>query len=137
MNDSTNNSQSKPTDRSPFNSIGGEAGVRKLVDRFYDLMDENNDAKTIRNMHPDSLDGSRQKLYEFLCGFLGGPPIYIEKHGHPRLRMRHAAFAIDESARDNWIACMNQALDEQVEDKIMLMQLKSSFYRTAHHLINV
>ena len=51
--------------------------------------------------------------------------------------MRHAGFAIDESARDNWIACMNQALDEQVEDKIMLMQLKSSFYRTAHHLINV
>lgn len=125
------------TERSPFNSIGGQAGVRKLVDRFYDLMDEKTEATTIRDMHPQSLDGSRQKLYEFLCGFMGGPALYIEKHGHPRLRMRHAGFAIDESARDNWIACMNQALDEQVEDKIMLMQLKSSFYRTAHHLINV
>ena len=124
-------------ERSPFNSIGGQAGVRKLVDRFYDLMDEKADAATIRDMHPQSLDGSRQKLYEFLCGFLGGPALYIEKHGHPRLRMRHAGFAIDESARDNWIACMNQALEEQVSDKIMLMQLKSSFYRTADHLINV
>jgi len=124
------------TDRSPFSSIGGEAGVRKLVDRFYDLMDSETEAETIRAMHPASLDGSRQKLYEFLCGFLGGPPLYIEKHGHPRLRMRHAGFAIDESARDNWLACMSQALEEQVEDKIMLMQLKSSFYRTADHLIN-
>lgn len=123
--------------RSPYNTLGGEAAVRRLVDRFYDLMDEQADAKTIRDMHPQSLDGSRQKLFEFLSGFLGGPPIYIEKHGHPRLRMRHASFAIDEAARDNWIACMNQALEEQVDDKIMLMQLKSSFYRTAHHLINV
>ena len=125
------------SERSPFNSIGGLAGVRKLVDRFYDLMDEKTAAAIIRDMHPQSLDGSRQKLYEFLCGFLGGPALYIEKHGHPRLRMRHAGFAIDESARDNWIACMNQALEEQVSDKIMLMQLKSSFYRTADHLINV
>lgn len=125
------------SDHSPFKSLGEEAGVRKLVDRFYDLMDENTNAATIRDMHPDSLDGSRQKLYEFLCGFFGGPSLYIEKHGHPRLRMRHAGFAIDESARDNWIACMNQALEEQVEDKIMLMQLKSSFFRTADHLINV
>ena len=125
------------SERSPFNSIGGLAGVRRLVDRFYDLMDEKTEAVTIRDMHPQSLEGSRQKLYEFLCGFLGGPALYIEKHGHPRLRMRHAGFAIDESARDNWIACMNQALEEQVSDKIMLMQLKSSFYRTADHLINV
>ncbi len=125
------------SERSPFNSIGGLAGVRKLVDRFYDLMDEKTAAAIIRDMHPQSLEGSRQKLYEFLCGFLGGPALYIEKHGHPRLRMRHAGFAIDESARDNWIACMNQALEEQVSDKIMLMQLKSSFYRTADHLINV
>ena len=124
------------SERSPFNSIGGLAGVRKLVDRFYDLMDEKTAAAIIRDMHPQSLEGSRQKLYEFLCGFLGGPALYIEKHGHPRLRMRHAGFAIDESARDNWIVCMNQALEEQVSDKIMLMQLKSSFYRTADHLIN-
>ena len=121
---------------SPYESLGGEAGVRKLVDRFYDLMDSRSEAETIRDMHPQSLEGSRQKLFEFLCGFLGGPPLYMERHGHPRLRMRHAVFDIDEAARDNWLACMHQAMDELVEDRIMLMQLKSSFYKTAHHLIN-
>jgi len=121
---------------SPFNALGGETGVRKLVDRFYDLMDSQPNAQTIRDMHPENLEGSRQKLFEFLCGFLGGPSLYMQKHGHPRLRMRHGSFAIDEAARDNWLACMHQALDEQVEDQIMLMQLKSSFYKTAHHLIN-
>lgn len=124
------------TQHSPFESLGGEAGVRKLVDRFYDLMDSRPQAGTIRKMHPESLDGSRQKLFEFLCGFLGGPPLYMEKHGHPRLRMRHGSFSIDAAARDSWLECMHQALDEQVDDKIMLMQLKSSFYKTAHHLIN-
>lgn len=124
------------TKHSPYQSIGGEAGVRKLVDRFYDLMESSPEAETIRKMHPHSLDDSRQKLFEFLCGFLGGPPLYMERRGHPRLRMRHAAFQIDEAARDNWLACMQQALDDSVEDRIMLMQLKSSFYKTAHHLIN-
>lgn len=125
-----------PSDRSPYTSLGSESGVRQLVDRFYDLMDSTAEAATIREMHPVCLDESRQKLFEFLSGFLGGPSLYMERHGHPRLRMRHAAFSIDESARDNWLACMNQALEEQVDDKIMLMQLKSSFYKTAHHLIN-
>jgi len=127
----------KTPQHSPYEAIGGQAGVRQLVDRFYDLMDTESHAESIRRMHPYNLDDSRQKLFEFLCGFLGGPSLYMEKHGHPRLRMRHAPFAIDESARDSWVACMQQALDEQLEDKIMLMQLKSSFYRTANHLINV
>ena len=122
---------------SPYDKIGGEDGVRTLVDRFYDLMDTIPDAQVIRDMHPQSLRGSRDKLFEFLSGFLGGPPIYIEKHGHPRLRMRHHSFAIDEAARDNWVRCMHQALEEQVDDPILLMQLKASFTRTADHLINV
>ena len=121
---------------SPFEKLGGEAGVRKLVDRFYDLMDRTPEATTIREMHPASLDESRQKLFEFLCGFLGGPPVYIEKHGHPRLRMRHHPFAIDEAARDHWLLCMHQSLEEQVTDPILLMQLKASFTRTADHLTN-
>lgn len=124
------------TQHSPFDALGGEPGVRKLVDRFYDLMDSVDKAEHIRRMHPDDLTDSRQKLFEFLCGFLGGPSLYIQKHGHPRLRMRHAAFSIDEAARDSWLACMHQALEEQVEDKLMLMQLKNNFFRTAHHLIN-
>ena len=122
--------------RSPYQQLGGDAAVRKLVDRFYDLMDENADAETIRKMHPDDLTESRSKLYEFLSGFLGGPPLYHQNRGHPKLRMRHLPFQIDEPARDAWLACMNQSLSELTDDKLLLMQLKSSFYKTAHHMIN-
>jgi len=122
--------------RSPYNQLGGDAAVRKLVDRFYDLMDENDDAKTIRKMHPDDLTESRNKLYEFLSGFLGGPPLYHQNRGHPKLRMRHLPFQIDEQARDAWLECMYQSLTELTDDKLLLMQLKSSFYKTAHHMIN-
>ena len=122
--------------RSPYQQLGGDAAVRKLVDRFYDLMDENADAETIRKMHPDDLTESRSKLYEFLSGFLGGPPLYHQNRGHPKLRMRHLPFEIDEQARDAWLACMNQSLSELTDDKLLLMQLKSSFYKTAHHMIN-
>ena len=123
-------------ERSPYIALGEEPGVRRLVNRFYDLMEEREDAATIRAMHPENLDESRQKLIEFLSGFLGGPPLYMERRGHPRLRQRHLSFTIDESARDAWIACMHQALEEQVQDKLMLLQLKSSFFKTAHHMIN-
>ena len=122
--------------RCPYQQLGGDAAVRKLVDRFYDLMDENTDAATIRKMHPDDLTESRNKLYEFLSGFLGGPPLYHQNRGHPKLRMRHLPFEIDEQARDAWLACMNQSLSELTDDKLLLMQLKSSFYKTAHHMIN-
>jgi len=129
-------SMKETENRSPYNQLGGDAAVRKLVDRFYDLMDENDDAKTIRKMHPDDLTESRNKLYEFLSGFLGGPPLYHQNRGHPKLRMRHLPFQIDEQARDAWLECMYQSLTELTDDKLLLMQLKSSFYKTAHHMIN-
>ncbi len=125
-----------PLPHSPYLKIGAEIGVRTLVDRFYDLMDHDPEAKIIREMHPADLTDSRQKLFEFLSGFLGGPSLYIQNRGHPRLRMRHAHFSIDADARDHWLQCMNQALEEQIDDPVLLMQLKSNFYRTADHLIN-
>lgn len=121
---------------SPYQQLGGDTAVRKLVDRFYDLMDQDPAAATIRNMHPDDLTESRNKLYEFLSGFLGGPALYHQKRGHPKLRMRHLPFKIDEQARDEWLGCMNQALEELTDDKLLLMQVKSSFFKTAHHMIN-
>lgn len=121
---------------SPYVKIGSEAGVRKLTDRFYDLMDQNTEAKLIRDMHPQNLQDSRQKLFEFLSGFLGGPSLYMQNRGHPRLRMRHHSFKINTDARDNWLKCMNQALAEQIDDPVLLMQLQANFYRTADHLIN-
>lgn len=98
-------------DRTPYDALGGGERVRALVDAFYDRMDSDPGAKTIRALHPPDLSGSRDKLFMFLSGWLGGPPLYIERHGHPRLRMRHAPFPIGEAERDQWLACMAHALD--------------------------
>lgn len=123
-------------DRSPYQQLGGESAVRKLVDRFYDLMDTTENAANIRSMHPQDLTESRTKLFEFLSGFLGGPSLYHQNRGHPQLRMKHLPFSIDRKARDSWLCCMNKALEEQTDDALLLMQLKSSFFKTADHLIN-
>jgi hemoglobin len=96
----------------PYEAIGGEAAVRKLVDRFYDLMDTLPAAQGIRALHPASLAGSREKLFMFLSGWLGGPPLFVEKFGHPRLRARHLPFPIGESERDQWLLCMQQSVNE-------------------------
>jgi hemoglobin len=120
----------------PFERLGGEAGVRRLVDRFYDLMDELDEARDIRLMHPEDLTESRDKLWMFLCGFLGGPPLYVQRHGHPRLRARHLPFPIGEIARDQWLRCMDRALEEQVDDSLLRMQLSQTFHRVADHMRN-
>ena len=121
----------------PFERIGGALAVRKLVDRFYDLMSELPEAAHVLRMHPEDLAGSREKLYEFLSGWLGGPPLYVEKRGHPRLRMRHLPFAIDDEARDAWLLCMDRALDEQVSDTMLKEMLRGAFGRMADHMRNV
>ena len=99
-------------ENTPFMAIGGEAPVRALVDAFYDHMDRDEPYAVIRALHPDDLAESRDKLFEFLCGWLGGPQLYMEKRGHPRLRMRHAPFPIGEDERDQWLGCMAVAMDE-------------------------
>lgn len=99
-------------DNTPYAALGGDRRVRELVDTFYDHMDTHETFATIRSLHPDDLSSSREKLYEFLSGWLGGPQLYIEKHGHPRLRGRHAPFPIGETERDQWLACMNRAMDD-------------------------
>ncbi|MFN7929961.1 MAG: group II truncated hemoglobin [Blastocatellia bacterium] len=96
----------------PYQAIGGEPAVRKLVDRFYDLMDTLPAAQGIRALHPESLTGSREKLFMFLSGWLGGPPLFVEKFGHPRLRARHLPFPIAEAERDQWLLCMQQSVNE-------------------------
>ena len=102
----------------PYEALGGEAVVRQLVDRFYDLMDTLPEAKGIRDLHPERLSGSREKLFMFLSGWLGGPQLYVERFGHPRLRGRHLPFAIGESERDQWLMCMKISVEElEVEQK--------------------
>ena len=119
----------------PYEAIGGEIEVRKLVDRFYDLMDEKEEVAEVRQMHAKTLRVSRDKLFLFLSGWLGGPDLYVEKYGHPRLRARHLPFKIGEGERDQWLLCRDQALDEQLDDPLK-SQLKDSFANVANHMIN-
>ena len=123
-------------DVSYYELLGGEDGVRALVDTFYDLMDSLPEARTIRAMHPPDLEGSREKLFLFLCGWTGGPPLYIQRYGHPRLRARHLPFPIDDDAARAWMLCMEGALDECVADDSFRDQLARAFTRIAGHMRN-
>lgn len=120
----------------PYEALGGEAGVQRLVHRFYELMDELPEAYTVRQMHPESLAGSAQSLFEFLSGWFGGPDLYVAKKGHPRLRMRHAPYAVGPVERDEWMLCMTQALSEQVADPVFRDTLINTFAQMANHLVN-
>lgn len=120
----------------PYARLGGEARVRQLVHRFYMLMDELPEAYTVRQMHAESLAGIETSLFEFLSGWFGGPALYIAKNGHPRLRMRHAPYAIGPVVRDEWMLCMTQTLKEQVVDVRFRDQLILTFNQMADHLIN-
>jgi hemoglobin len=120
----------------PFQRLGGEPGVRALVDRFYDLMDLEPGFAGIRALHPATLDGSRDKLHWFLCGWLGGPNLYIERFGHPRLRARHLPYAIGIAERDQWLACMSQAMAESAVDPALAQRLAESFSGTADWMRN-
>ena len=116
--------------------LGGDAGIRRLVDRFYDLMDTAPEAATIRRLHATSLKASREKLYLFLSGWSGGPQTYVERHGHPRLRMRHFPFAIGARERDEWLWCMDRALDEHEMSVELRDFLKQRFHQIADHMRN-
>ena len=120
----------------PFEQLGGEAGVRALVDRFYDLMDLEPACAGIRALHPQDLDGSRDKLFWFLCGWLGGPDLYVQRFGHPRLRARHLPYAIGIAERDQWLACMVQAMQEREVDPALAERLAASFFGTADWMRN-
>lgn len=120
----------------PYERLGGDGGVRALVDRFYDLMDLEPAYAGIRALHPAALDGSRDKLRWFLSGWLGGPNLYIERFGHPRLRARHLPYAIGIAERDQWMACMMQAMDEQGVDPALAQRLAEAFFGTADWMRN-
>jgi hemoglobin len=121
---------------SAFEAVGGETGLRALVDRFYDVMDLEQEFTGIRTMHPPSLDGSRDKLYWFLSGWLGGPNLYIERFGHPRLRARHLPFAIGVDERDQWLRCMARAMHELDYPEDLQIRLMQAFYQTADWMRN-
>ncbi len=96
-----------------FQAAGGQAGILKLVEAFYRVMQERADASVIREMHPDDLTVSIDKLARFLCGWMGGPKLYSEKYGGIAIPPAHAHLPIGEAEKDAWLICMACALDEQ------------------------
>ncbi|WP_042421067.1 group II truncated hemoglobin [Comamonas granuli] len=125
-----------PSEASAFERLGGESAVRALVDRFYDLMDLEPGYAALRATHGSTLADARDKLFWFLCGWLGGPDHYERRFGHPRLRARHLPFAIGVKERDQWVACMDQAMGECATPEALRTRLKASFLNTADWMRN-
>lgn len=119
-----------------YEALGGEAGIEQLVERFYHHMDSRPDAAAIRAMHPPDLTESRRRLWMFLVGWSGGPQIYVQERGHPRLRARHLPFPVDEAARDAWLSCFVAAMDDcRVEGELRTV-LFGAIARLADHMRN-
>jgi hemoglobin len=125
------------TSPSAFDLIGGEATLRAVVERFYDLMDLEPQFAALRAAHGSSLAQARDKTFWFLCGWMGGPQHYVERFGHPRLRMRHLPFRIGILERDQWLACMDQAMEEVQVDADLRGRLQQSLFQTADWMRNV
>jgi hemoglobin len=119
-----------------YDLLGGEAGIRQLVDRFYDLMDTAPEAATVRALHARSLKVSREKLHLYLMGWTGGPTTYVERYGHPRLRMRHFPFAIGTRERDEWLWCMDRALAAHDLPDALRQELQAKLHALADHMRN-
>ena len=120
----------------PFELMGGDEGIRRLVDRFYDLVDSAPEAKTIRALHAKSLKASRDKLHLYLMMWTGGPQTYVEINGHPRLRARHLPFSISSRERDEWLWCMDRALNEQEMPGDLREDLRDKLHALADHMRN-
>ncbi len=120
----------------PYEALGGEAKLKQIVARFYAIMDTLPEARGIREMHQQDISIAEKKLFMFLSGWLGGPGLFEEKFGHPRLRARHLPFQIGKSERDQWMICMVQALEDcDVQDPLR-SELAYSLLNLADHMRN-
>lgn len=132
-------SESTPP-RSFYEVLGGQTQAEKilrlLVDTFYEVMDTDPKAKGIRAMHAPDLTEAKEKLYMFMVGWTGGPQLYIEQYGHPRLRARHMPFAIGESERDQWMYCMISAMHRLKFDDTVMVRLSEQLYGVADFMRN-
>jgi hemoglobin len=122
--------------KTPYERIGGEESVRNLVQTFYQIMSDTPQTQLIRAMYPEDIKISEDKLYLFLTGWLGGPPLYTDKYGHPRLRARHLPFSIGDEERDQWLYSMAQALKTMDLEQLFAEQLMSALVQTADFMKN-
>jgi len=120
----------------PYEMIGGEAALLRLVERFYFYMDTLPEASEVRALHAEDLTLARKKLLQFLSGWLGGPDLYVREYGHPRLRMRHAPFAIGPEESEQWLLCMNRALSDLPIQDDFRQRLSLALQQLARHMIN-
>jgi hemoglobin len=136
MNEPTTPSDGYPwgPEATPYDAIGGDGPVRALADAFYDRIET--ESPVLRAMLPRDTSTSREKLHEFLSGWMGGPQLYIEKRGHPRLRMRHFPFTIGEAEADEWVRCMELAMDDVSVTGPLRAFLSERFHLSAHHVRN-
>jgi hemoglobin len=125
-----------PPAATPYGRMGGEAGVRRFTRRFYALMDALPEAAACRAIHPPSLGDSEQKLFEYLTGWLGGPPLYVQKHGPPMLRRRHLQAPIAGVEIEGWLACFRRAWAETVEDQALGPLVLPQVEGLARHMRN-
>ncbi len=121
---------------SVYQLIGGAAPLHAMVERFYDLMALEPEFAGIRALHPPALDASRDKLFCFLSGWMGGPDLYQQRHGHPRLRARHLPYPIGSSERDQWLRAMAWAMQDVGVEASLQLRLMESFYQTADWMRN-
>ncbi|SDA93301.1 hemoglobin [Sinorhizobium sp. NFACC03] len=119
-----------------YEAIGGDPTVRALTRRFYELMDTLPEAARCRAVHPPDVSGSEEKFYEYLTGWLGGPPIYVEKRGHPMLRRRHFVAEIGPEERDEWLLCFTRALEEAIAHPKLRQIILDPITRLALHMQN-
>ena len=123
-----------------YDLLGGEPEathkIREIVEAFYDVMDSDEKAKTIRLMHPEDLTSSREKLFMFLTGWTGGPQLYTERYGHPFLRRRHLPFKIGEDERDQWIYCMTKGMLNLKMEEEKIKALLNALYPIADFMRN-
>jgi hemoglobin len=121
---------------SPYEIVGGEAAVRRITDRFYDIMDSTPEAARIRALHADDLSAVRERLFEFLSGWLGGPPLYFQRPDHKCIMSAHRPFAIGATERDEWMTCMRRALSECGVPADVQTLLDAAFLRLAEAFRN-
>ena len=131
---------SASTPQTLYDLLGGEPEathtIREIVEAFYDVMDSDEKAKTIRLMHPEDLTSSREKLFMFLTGWTGGPQLYTDRYGHPFLRRRHLPFKIGEDERDQWIYCMTKGMLNLKMEEEKIKALLNALYPIADFMRN-
>ena len=117
-----------------YDLAGGMPAFETLVEAFYVGIETD---ELLRPMYPEELTAAKRRLTLFLCQYFGGPETYSQERGHPRLRMRHAAFVVDENARDHWIEHMLAAMNQSAIPEPAKSAMVDYFVSTANFLVNV